>query len=100
MGSSSHGGKRKGQLGPSVIVPMSGTHLKRDEGWRPHTIDLYCMRSVDLCCMRSVTPQTRGSVDYPSTRRIQVDVGLPDATSENRAESPLYGELYPNETPA
>ena len=27
---------------------------------------------------------------------IQVDVGLPDATSENRAESPLYGELYPN----
>ena len=37
-----------------------------------------------------------GSVDYPSTCRIQVDVGLPDATSENRAESPLYGELYPN----
>ena len=47
-----------------------------------------------------VTPQTRGSVDYPSTRGIQVDVGLPDATSENRAESPSYGELYPNETPA
>ena len=46
-----------------------------------------------------VTPQTRGSVDYPSTREIQVDVGLPDATSENRAESPLYGELYPNTTP-
>ena len=44
----------------------------------------------------AVTPQTRGSVDYPSTRGIQVDVGLPDATSENRAESPLYGELYPN----
>ena len=41
-------------------------------------------------------PQNRGSVDYPSTRGIQVDVGLPDATSENRAESPLYGELYPN----
>ena len=47
----------------------------------------------------SVTPQTRGSVDYPSTRGIQVDVGLPDATSENRAKSPLYGELYPNKTP-
>ena len=47
-----------------------------------------------------VTPQTRGSVDYPSTRGIQVDVGLPDATSENRAESPLYGELYPNTKPA
>ena len=48
----------------------------------------------------SVTPQTRGSVDYPSTCGIQVDVGLPDATSENRAESPLYGELYPNTVPA
>ena len=44
---------------------------------------------------QDVTPQTRGSVDYPSTRGIQVDVGLPDTTSENRAESPLYGELYP-----
>ena len=43
-----------------------------------------------------VTPQTRGFVDYPSTRGIQVDVELPDATSENRAESPLYGELYLN----
>ena len=43
-----------------------------------------------------VTPRTRGSVDYPSTRGIQVEVGLPDATLENRAESPLYGELYPN----
>ena len=46
-----------------------------------------------------MTPQTRGSVDYPSTRGIQVDVGLPDATSENRAKSPLYGELYPNTIP-
>ena len=45
-----------------------------------------------------MTPHSRGSVDYPSTRGIQVDVGLPDATSENRAESPLYGELYPNKT--
>ena len=36
MGSSSHGGERKGQLGPAVIVPMSGIHLKRDEGWGPH----------------------------------------------------------------
>ena len=47
-----------------------------------------------------VTPQIRGFVDYSSTRRIQVDVGLPDATSENRAESPLYGELYPSTIPA
>ena len=47
-----------------------------------------------------VTPQTRGSVDYPSTPGIQVDVRLPDATSENRAESPLYGELYPSTIPA
>ena len=41
-------------------------------------------------------PQKPGFVDYPSTRGIQVEVGLPDATLENRAESPLYGELYPN----
>ena len=47
-----------------------------------------------------VTPQSRGSVDYPSTRGIQVDVGLPDVTSENRAESHLYGELYPSTIPA
>ena len=47
-----------------------------------------------------VTPQSRGSVDYPSTRGIQVEVGLPDATLENRAESPLYGELYPIKIPA
>ena len=47
-----------------------------------------------------MTPQTRGSVDYPLTRGIKVDVGLPDAASENRAESPLYGELYSNTTPA
>ena len=45
-------------------------------------------------------PKPGGSVDYLSTRGIQVDVGLPDATSENRAESPLYGELYPNTIPA
>ena len=45
-------------------------------------------------------PKTRGSVDYPSTCGMQVEVGLPDATSENRAESPLYGELYPNTIPA
>ena len=36
----------------------------------------------------------------PSTHRIQVEVGLPDATSENRAESPLYEELYSNTSPA
>ena len=46
-----------------------------------------------------MTPQTRGSVDYPSTRGIQVDVGLPDTTSENWVESPMYGELYPNTIP-
>ena len=46
-----------------------------------------------------VTPHSRGSVDYPSTRGIQVDVGVPDATSENQVESPLYEELYPNKTP-
>ena len=35
MGSSSHEGERKWQLGHAVTVPMSGTHLKRDEGWDP-----------------------------------------------------------------
>ena len=54
----------------------------------------------DLTYEESVTPHSRGSVDYPSTRGIQVDVGLPDTTSKNRAESPLYGELYPNTVPA
>ena len=47
-----------------------------------------------------VTPHSQGSVDYPSTRGIQVDVGLSNATSENRTESPLYGELYPITVPA
>ena len=47
-----------------------------------------------------VTPQTRGSVDYPSTRGILGNVGRPDIFHENRAESPLYGELYPNTKPA
>ena len=47
----------------------------------------------------SLTPHSQGSVDYPSIRGIQVDVGLPDATLENRAESPLRGELYPNTSP-
>ena len=32
--------------------------------------------------------------DNPSTCGIFVDVGLPDTTHQNRAESPLYGELY------
>ena len=53
-----------------------------------------------MCMVGSVTPQTRGSVNYPLTRGIQVDVGLPDATSENWVESPLYGELHPTKTPA
>ena len=53
------------------------------------------VREIDI-----VTPRNRGSVDYPSTCGKQVDVGLPDATSENQAESPLYGELYPITKPA
>ena len=58
-------------------------------------------RSGSICKEEGhVTPQNPGSVEYPSTRGIQVDVGLPDATSENRAESPLYGELYPITKPA
>ena len=50
---------------------------------------------IPMLRYQAVTPQTRGSVHYPSTRGIQVDVGLPDTILENRAESPLYGELYP-----
>ena len=49
--------------------------------WKGHNGPLY------------VTPQTRGSVDYPSTRRILVNVGWPDIFHKIRAESPLYGEL-------
>ena len=58
------------------------------------------LQSKSMCINTTVTPQIRGSVDYPSTRGIQVDVGLPDATLENRAESPLCGELYPNTSSA
>ena len=48
----------------------------------------------------SVTPQSWGFVDYPSTRGILVNVGRPEIFHENRAESPLYGELYLNTKPA
>ena len=58
------------------------------------------LQDITIDMDEGVKPQTRGLVDYPSTRGIQVDVGLPDATSENRAESPLYGELYPSTSPA
>ena len=65
------------------------------------------MRALNVCLdtkrvgtTRFVTPQTRGSVDYLSTCGIQVDVRLPGATSEYRTDSPLYGELYPNTSPA
>ena len=47
-----------------------------------------------------VTPHTRGSVDYPSTRGILVNVGRHDIFHENWAESPLYRELYLNTKPA
>ena len=45
--------------------------------------------------LRTVTPHSRGSVDYPSTHGKLVNVGQPNTTHENLAESPLYGELYP-----
>ena len=57
------------------------------------------IHKYDLSERMAVTPQSRGSVDFPSTHGIQVDIGLPDATTENRAESPLYGELYPKKIP-
>ena len=58
------------------------------------------IKSLGTRIPRTVTPHSLGSVDYPSTRGIQVDVGLPDTTSENRAKTPLYEELYPNTLPA
>ena len=62
-------------------------------------IELFNLKFLYTCTLTymlklPVTPQTRGSIDYPSTRGIQVDVGLPDTISENRAKSPLYRELY------
>ena len=72
-----------------MLKPIIGWHMR-----------YYLVKERLSSRILAVTPQTRGSVDYPSTRGIQVDVGLPDATSENRAESPLYGELYPNKLPA
>ena len=62
--------------------------------------ELFMSKFFPASARHVVTPQTGGSVDYPSTHGIQVDVGLPEATIENRAESPLYGELYPNTSPA
>ena len=50
MGSSSHGGGRKGQLGLAVIVPMSGTHLKRDEGWDPTIKGAFLLWGPTLHC--------------------------------------------------
>ena len=44
-----------------------------------------------------MTPRSQGSIDYPSTRGIQVDVGLPDTTSENRAEK-LVDDILERET--
>ena len=69
------------------------------ESVRARDIGIACEHSCRNACV-IVTPQTRGSVDYLSTHGIQVDVGLPDTTSENRAESPWYGELYPHTVPA
>ena len=76
---------------------MNTVHRKKNKSTKFLKIFL-CMISY-MRYSYCVTPRTRGSVDYPSTRGIQVKVGLPDATLENRAESPLYGELYPNTKP-
>ena len=81
-------------IGREKLEPVS-THLRGFSEEKVLPLGL-----IQLVLTLGVTPQTRGSVDYPSTRGIQVDVGLPDTTSENRAESPLYGELYPITTPA
>ena len=67
---------------PEFIGPRMKVHLL-DEGyvWVQKTQDFVEDSSEEFGKSKvSVTPQTRGSVDYPSTRRIQVEVGLPDAT--------------------
>ena len=43
----------------------------------------------------SVTPHSRGSVDYPSTRGIQVDVGLPDTTFRKSGRVSLVRRALP-----
>ena len=43
----------------------------------------------------SVTPHSRGSVDYPSTRGIQVDVGLPDTTFRKSGRASLVRRALP-----
>ena len=61
------------------------------------TINFHHLSTIATCVtivhVIGVTPQTRGSVDYPSTRGIQVDVGLPYATLENWAVSFVRGAL-------
>ena len=49
---------------------------------------------------KAVTPQTRGSVDYPSARENTRECRVTRHFPRNRAESPLYGELYQNTKPA
>ena len=71
-------------------LEMFKSRKKATTSFPNNTTDIDRYLSVE-----TVTPRSRASVDYPSTRGIQVDVGLPDTTSDNRAESPLYGELYP-----
>ena len=60
-------------------------------------ISLTFMKSNENFSDPFTKPLTRDLVK--STCGIQVEVGLPDATLENRAESPLYVELYPNSKP-
>ena len=90
---------KKGEF--TLRVGDEAVHFNLNQSLKqPEFYNANCKTIETIVPISFVTPQTRGSVDYPSTRGIQVDVGLPGATSENRAESPLYGELYPNKTPA
>ena len=77
--------KRRGNIRDHLGPPQ----LERRQCYSPRRFTLL------IASVSHVTPQTRGSVDYPSTCGTQP----PDATSENRAESPLYRELYPNTEP-
>ena len=72
----------------SVVIELGLEVEALEEPW-------YVSYLLGIRARIGVTPQSQGFVDNPSTRGIVVDVRLSDTTHENRAESPLYEELYP-----
>ena len=66
---------------------MKAINLEQNESTKIFVDNQVSIAISNNPVFHGVTPQTRGSVDYPSTRGIRVNVGLPNATSENRAVS-------------